>query len=219
LLLLSGPGINVRYKYRARRQIFHTVSISPRVVSVAIITPFAYVLVGRGMVVGTVIVVSDRFRGDVLFLRVDVLQMDKPERVPLFGNFPTAALGFDHTADSYRNVYYRLAGRKYGVLFPDPEPVNNVLIKDFSYFSDRGVYSDFSVNPLSNNLFFMDNLQCRAIRNKLSPAFMSGKLKSVYGQIEQCGDEPMRNVRNNLTRIGDEMEVRDVLGNYSTDVI
>lgn len=148
--------------------------------------------------------------------------------VPLFGNFLTVALGFDHPVDLYRKIYYELAGCKYGGLFQmrtpylmirDPELINCVLIKDFSYFSDRGIYSDFSVNPLSNQLFFMDNPQWRTIRNKLTSAFTSGKLKLMYGQIEQCGDELMRNVRENLTRTGGVMEVRDVLGNYSTDVI
>ncbi|VVC43867.1 Cytochrome P450, E-class, group I,Cytochrome P450,Cytochrome P450, conserved site [Cinara cedri] len=149
--------------------------------------------------------------------------------IPLFGNFLTVALGIVHPVDFYRSIYYKLAGNKYGGIFQmrtpylmirDPGIINNVLIKDFSYFPDRGIYSDFSVNPLSNNLFFMNNPQWKVIRNKLSPAFTSGKLKLMYNQIKECGDELMKTIRNNLAENhNNEMEVRDVMGKYSTEVI
>lgn len=150
--------------------------------------------------------------------------------VPLFGNFLKVAFGIEHPVELYRTAYRQLAGHKYGGLFQmrtpylmirDPELINNVLIKDFAYFTDRGIYSDFTVNPLSNQLFFMKNPQWRIIRNKLSPAFTSGKIKSMYEQIRECGDRLMRIVDKRLSAgCGNgEMEVRGLLGNYSTDVI
>lgn len=148
--------------------------------------------------------------------------------VPLFGNFLDVALGTAHPVDMYRKIYYALAGRKYGGFFQmrtpylmirDPEIINNVLIKDFSYFPNRGIYSDFSANPLSNSLFFMSNPQWKVIRNKLSPAFTSGKLKLMYDQIKECGDQLMDNINKSLTKLDNEIEVRDIMGKYSTDVI
>lgn len=149
--------------------------------------------------------------------------------IPLFGNLLNVALGIVHPVDFYKKIYNELAGQRYGGLFQmrtpylmirDPELINTVLIKDFSYFPDRGIYSDFSVNPLSNNLFFMENPQWKVIRNKLSPAFTSGKLKLMYDQIKECGDKLMINIQVKLTENrNNEMEVRDVIGKYSTDVI
>lgn len=147
---------------------------------------------------------------------------------PLFGNFAGVVLGTVHPVDFYRRIYNELAGHKYGGLFQmrtpylmirDPELINAVLIKDFSSFPDRGIYSDFSSNPLSDNLFFMENPKWKVIRNKLSPAFTSGKLKLMYDQIKECGDEMMKNVYKTLSKTDDVLEVRNVLGNYSTDVI
>jgi len=101
----------------------------------------------------------------------------------------------------------------------DPELINDVLIKEFSSFPNRGIYSDFSANPLSNNLFFMENPQWKTIRSKLTPAFTSGKLKIMFNQIKECGDVLMKNIDNILRENNNEIEERDFLGNYSTDVI
>jgi len=148
--------------------------------------------------------------------------------IPLFGNFFYVAFGMQHPIDFYRKIYYDLAGHKYGGLFQmrtpylmirDPEIINNVLIKDFSNFPNRGIYSDFSANPLSNQLFFMEIPQWKLIRKALSPAFTSGKLKLMYDQIKECGDELMKNIHKNFMKNDDKMEVRDMLGKYSTDVI
>lgn len=148
--------------------------------------------------------------------------------VPLFGNFLYVAIGMLHPIDFYRSIYYELAGRKYGGLFQmrtpylmirDPELITNILIKDFSYFPDRGVFSDFSMNPLSDNLFFMENPRWKIMRNKLSPAFTSGKLKLMYDQIKLCSELLMKNIENNIAKTDDELEVKDTIGKYSTDVI
>lgn len=162
------------------------------------------------------------------FSKWEKLNVPYVKPIPLFGNFLKVALGIVHPVDFYRNIYYELAGHKYGGLFQmrtpylmicDPELINNVLIKDFAYFPDRGIYSDFTVNPLSNNLFFMENPQWKVIRNKLSPAFTSGKLKLMYDQIKECGDELMKNIHASLTKTNSVIEVRDMMGKYSTDVI
>ncbi|XP_026810291.1 probable cytochrome P450 6a13 [Rhopalosiphum maidis] len=147
---------------------------------------------------------------------------------PLFGNFLNVVVGKYHPLELYNKIYYELAGHRYGGLFQmrtpylmirDPEIINDVLIKDFSTFSNRGIYSDFSVNPLSNNLFFMENPQWKTIRNKLSPAFTSGKLKIMYDQIKECSKLLMENIDKELKENNNQIEIRDIIGKYSTDVI
>ncbi|XP_022162044.1 probable cytochrome P450 6a13 [Myzus persicae] len=147
---------------------------------------------------------------------------------PLFGNFLNVALGKDHPLEFYNKIYNEFEGHKYGGLFHmrtpilmvrDPELINDVLIKDFSSFPDRGIYSDFVANPLSNHLFLMQNPQWKIMRSKLSPAFTSGKLKLMYDQIKECGEELMKNIDIYLNKNGNEIEVRDIMGKYSTDVI
>ncbi|XP_060877292.1 probable cytochrome P450 6a13 [Metopolophium dirhodum] len=148
--------------------------------------------------------------------------------IPLFGNFWDIALGKAHPLEFYGKIYNEFSGRKYGGLYQmrtpylmvrDPEMINDMLIKDFSSFPDRGIYSDFVANPLSNGLFFMENPQWKTIRNKLTPAFTSGKLKTMYDQIKECGDELMKTIDMDLIKNGNEIEIRDIMGKYSTDVI
>lgn len=148
--------------------------------------------------------------------------------VPLFGNYLRVALGIDHPVDTYKRIYRELAGYKYGGYFQmrtpylmirDPEIVNRILIKDFAYFPNRGVYSDFAVDPLSDNLFFMYNPRWKAIRSKLSPAFTSGKLKLMYDQIKACGEEMMVNIHEKVAQNTEGMDVREILAKFATDVI
>jgi len=101
----------------------------------------------------------------------------------------------------------------------DPEIINNILIKDFSHFTDRGIHVDFSAEPLSEVLFLMQNPRWKKLRTKLSPAFTSGKLKQMYSQIEKCGQDMMINIFAELKKNPNEIDIRDILGNYSTDVI
>ncbi|XP_050423195.1 uncharacterized protein LOC126834976 [Adelges cooleyi] len=147
--------------------------------------------------------------------------------VPLFGNILPMALGSEHPVQTFRRIYNQLAGHKYGgfwqmrtpyLMIRDPELINRILIKDFAHFSDRGIYTDVKANPLSNNLFFMGGPKWKVIRNKLSPAFTSGKLKLMQSQIKECGDELMSKLHAELKR-SDQLEVRHLMGNYSTDVI
>lgn len=148
--------------------------------------------------------------------------------VPLFGNWLNVAFGFEHPVDTYNRIYRELAGHKCGGYFQmrtpylmirDPEMVTDVLIKDFPYFCNRGIHADFSKNPLTNNIFFMYNPRWKTIRNKLSPAFTSGKLKQMYGEMNDCSKEMMNNVENKIKCTTNEIDIRDIMGKYSTDVI
>ncbi|KAF0763372.1 putative cytochrome P450 6a13 [Aphis craccivora] len=148
--------------------------------------------------------------------------------IPLFGNILNQALGKVHAVEFYNKLYYEFTGYRYGGVFQmrtpylmirDPELINDVLIKDFLSFTDRGVYSDYKVNPLSNNLLFMKNPQWRIMRNKLTPAFTPAKLKLMYGQIKECGDKLIKNINKYLKKKTNEIEIRDVIGKYSIDIV
>lgn len=189
--------------------------------------PIPYTWLATGGVVLTAVTVA------VLYY-LSVCTVDKWKKLgvpyarpvlPLFGNFLNVALCIDTPADTYRTVYNQLAGHRYGgfyqmrtpyLMIRDPELINHVFRKDFESFPDRGIHTDIEVNPLSNNLFFMDNPKWKVIRSKMSPAFTSGKLKQMYVQIRECGDAMMVDLRKRVKRrdaIG--IDIRDVMGRYS----
>ncbi|XP_003242904.1 probable cytochrome P450 6a13 isoform X1 [Acyrthosiphon pisum] len=148
--------------------------------------------------------------------------------IPLFGNYLRVALGIENPMETYRKIYCELAGFKYGGMFQmrtpylmirDPEIINNILIKDFSYFTDRGIYVDFKTEPLSEVLFLMNNPRWKKFRSKLSPAFSSGKLKQMFNQIEKCGHDMINNIFAELKKNPNDIDMRDVVAKYSMDVI
>jgi len=80
--------------------------------------------------------------------------------IPFYGKILNQTLGKIRALEFYNKFYYEFTGHRYGgllqmktlyLMIRDPELINDVLIKDFLSFSDRGAYSDFAVNPLSNN--------------------------------------------------------------------
>lgn len=149
--------------------------------------------------------------------------------VPLFGNLAGMAVGAEHQMDLYNRLYNKFRGYRYVGFFQmrtpyllicDPVLINRMLIKDFAYFSDHGMYKGSpDENPLNNDIFNMVGAQWKIMRAKLSPVFTSGKLKLMHGQIKECSEQLMLNLADDLDRSGGRLDVRDVLGKYSTDVI
>ncbi|XP_025207717.1 probable cytochrome P450 6a13 [Melanaphis sacchari] len=148
--------------------------------------------------------------------------------IPLFGNTLKQALSRDHVLEFYNKIYYEFTGRRYAGLFQmrtpylmirDPELINDVLIRDFSFFADRGVFSDFTVNPLSNNLLFMRNPQWKIMRHKITPAFTPGKFKIMCDRIKECADILIKNIDEELREKNNEIEIRNIVRKYSIDVL
>ena len=68
----------------------------------------------------------------------------------------------------------------------DPEYVKNVMSKDFHHFMDRGVYSNEEDQPILRNLFFLQGLRWKTLRQKLSPTFTSGKMRMMFHTMLDC---------------------------------
>ncbi|XP_024080832.1 probable cytochrome P450 6a14 isoform X2 [Cimex lectularius] len=98
----------------------------------------------------------------------------------------------------------------------DVEVVEAVLVKDFPHFVDHGFDVDENTNPMDINLFSMTGKRWRAYRNRLSPIFTTGKLKTMYGLMTEIGENLVNAIEKEST---DCVDLKDVLGRFSTDVI
>lgn len=104
------------------------------------------------------------------------------------------------------------------MLIFDMELIKNVLVKDFDHFTDRGVYYNKEDDPLAAHLFAVDGPEWRVLRPKLTSTFTSGKMKFMFPTVVEVGDR-LRETLLKMVRQNDELEIKDVLARYTTDVI
>lgn len=88
-----------------------------------------------------------------------------------FGRTPfanTISQLYRDTQERFIGIYLIIGAK---LLLRDPELIRTILIKDFSYFTDRGVPIDEEQEPLSGHLFGLPGPKWRKLRTKLTPTF------------------------------------------------
>nr|XP_016926191.1 probable cytochrome P450 6a14 [Drosophila suzukii] len=98
----------------------------------------------------------------------------------------------------------------------DLDLVKLVIIKDFGRFVDR---RSFHGDVLTANLFNLQGEEWRALRNKLSPTFTSGKMKYMFGTITKVAQELGETFEELVGSQGTILELHDLMARYTTDVI
>lgn len=87
------------------------------------------------------------------------------------------------------NLHERFFGfymtRKPVLILNDADLIMQVMLKEFSLFNDKGFDPDTEFDMILNNLFFVTGSKWKFQRNKFAPAFTTGKLKSMFSQINQ----------------------------------
>lgn len=104
------------------------------------------------------------------------------------------------------------------LLVRSAELVQSILIKDFTYFTDRGVYCNEEKDPLSGHLFALPGQKWKNLRGKLSPAFTSGKLKGMFSTLLECGSS----IQNYLETVESKrglLDVREIAAGHTTNII
>uniref|UniRef100_A0A1I8PTG9 Cytochrome P450 n=1 Tax=Stomoxys calcitrans TaxID=35570 RepID=A0A1I8PTG9_STOCA len=140
-----------------------------------------------------------------------------------------AGLGTSKPLNHIISDYYakfRLAGpfvgfywfSKLAVFVMEPNLIKHIMIKDFSKFTDRGLYTNEEDDPLSAQLVNLDGAKWRHMRNKLSPTFTSGKMKVMFPLVTKLGNDLIEVFHKTL--VSDQvLEVRDLVARFTTDVI
>lgn len=103
-------------------------------------------------------------------------------------------------------------------LLLDLDLIKQILVTDFSVFSDRYFYYNDKDDPLSGNLFLVDGEKWRHLRTKLSPTFSSGKIKYMFTTMAKLGDR----LNDHLHKVvvgGQKLDVKDIASRFTMDVI
>lgn len=106
------------------------------------------------------------------------------------------------------------------VLILDTNLMKQILIKDFHKFADRGFFHNPEDDPLTGQLFMLDGIKWKTLRQKLTPTFSSGKIKSMFSTVKRVGEDLVKALeKKSLENDGNEVEVRDILARFGSDVI
>ncbi|CAH2249532.1 jg18771 [Pararge aegeria aegeria] len=110
-------------------------------------------------------------------------------------------------------------GNKPFVLVRDPDIIKHILTTDFKYFHRRGMnLSNHFTEPLMMNLFFVDDDVWKLLRQNLTSAFSSAKLKAMFPLIVERADK-LTQIAKESAEFQDEIDVRELMARYTTDFI
>jgi cytochrome P450 family 6 len=147
--------------------------------------------------------------------------------VPLFGNTMSTILRKKSSAILQLEQYKLFPEERYiGIFFfmspflmiRDPQLIHQILIKDFTHFYDRGMVYDERLDLLSSHLVNLKGQKWKSLRSKLTPAFSSGKLKSMSYLLEECANS-LSDYLDNLCSSTISNDMREIMAKFSTDVI
>lgn len=96
------------------------------------------------------------------------------------------------------------------ILVRDAKLIRNILVKDFAYFHDRGIYCNPEYDPMSENMFAMTGNRWKSLRAKLTPTFTSGKLRNMLPTITNEGDR-LENYLLPFAAVNATVEMKDLL--------
>jgi cytochrome P450 family 6 len=134
-----------------------------------------------------------------------------------------------HSSELLKNFYDQMkpTKQKFGgiyffikpVVVPlDLDFVKTVLVKDFQFFHDRGLYYNEIDDPLTANLLNIEGARWKNLRAKLTPTFTSGKMKIMCPTIVDVGQKFGEAMCTAIVDNG-EIEMKDILARFTTDVI
>ena len=156
-------------------------------------------------------------------------RLNFPEIKPsfIFGNLKPVAKGEKSFGVTIHDLYKQTKANPFvgiylffrpALLINDIGVIKTVLNQDFSFFHDRGVYSNVKHDPLSGGIFQLSGTEWKKLRVKMTPAFSSAKLRSMFKTFHDVGLELEQHI-NTKADIGSVIEIKDILSRYAIDII
>ncbi|XP_057322699.1 cytochrome P450 9e2-like [Microplitis mediator] len=106
------------------------------------------------------------------------------------------------------------------IMIRDLDILKNITVKNFEHFVDHRSFTDPEAEPLfSNNLFSLKGDQWREIRNLLTPAFTSSKMKAMFKLMSECANNFSDFLVDQSQKGLTEFNSKDIFSRYTNDTI
>nr|ARA91611.1 cytochrome P450 monooxygenase [Pieris rapae] len=104
------------------------------------------------------------------------------------------------------------------LIIRDLDIVRNILNIDFMHFYPRAMGRNIEMEPLLRNLFHVDGDKWKLLRQHMTPAFTTAKLKAMFPLIINCA-EKLHAVGEDIAKNGGEFDARELMARFTTDFI
>ncbi|KAH8285773.1 hypothetical protein KR018_002887 [Drosophila ironensis] len=151
---------------------------------------------------------------------------------PFVGNVWNLLRGACCFGDQFQEMYQSLAAaghafvgihvlHNHALLLRDPALIKRIMVEDFSQFSSRFETTDPTCDTMgSQNLFFCKYETWRHIHKIFAPFFAAGKVRQMYGLLEQVGEQLEVHMDQQLSgKAFVELEVKQLCALFTTDII
>ncbi|XP_071870351.1 cytochrome P450 9e2-like [Bombus fervidus] len=148
--------------------------------------------------------------------------------VPLLGSIWEAILQRTSFAETVEKMYQSFPDSKYIgffdfsspiVMVRDLELLKSITVKNFDHFPDHRSFDSVDRDPLfGKNLFALRGERWKEVRNTLSPAFTSSKMKAMFILMRECAKE-YGDYFASLPADQTTLELKDSFTKYTNDVI
>ncbi|XP_043284585.1 cytochrome P450 9e2-like [Venturia canescens] len=152
-----------------------------------------------------------------------------PPAWPLIGNSGSLLFSRKHLTEMIESVYRFNEDADYVgfydfsepvILLRSPELLKSVAVKNFDHFTDHRNFVDPESNRLlSKNLFTLRGEKWKEVRNLLSPAFTSSKMKNMFELISACGKNFMEHLLNVSLAKSSVVNSKEIFTRFGNDVI
>lgn len=106
------------------------------------------------------------------------------------------------------------------LMIRDLELIKNIAVKNFDHFTDHRNFTDPDLEPLfGNNLFSLRGDKWRGIRNLLTPAFTSSKMKAMFKLMSKCAETFSNSLNEQCAMKSIEFNSKDIFTRYTNDAI
>lgn len=144
-----------------------------------------------------------------------------PKPSPFFGNMFLFRKGFWDGHKELINKYGRVCGYYLGrrpvILVAEPDMIKQILVKDFSNFTNR-MHLRLGTKPISESVLLLRDERWKHVRSILTPTFSAAKMKEMVPLINTAADTLVENLEV-YADSGQSFDIHQCLGCFTMDVI